>query len=131
MMDINISRLFKTINPKYYSASRAELGENAGSITWQNAIDAAPNYLKSSEKRAEFKSYMQGFGAWSQSEIKAWSVKECNALLLQLISGDIRDAGLDTTNPNWQQYQADSEAGRISGRLFCGDGGQVFYYIGD
>lgn len=129
-MEVNITRLFKTINPKYYSASVAELGNDAGSITWQNSLDAAPRLLKSKDQLSEFREYMQGFGAWSESEIKAWSVKECNALLLQLIAGDIREAGLDTKNPDWQQYQADSESGRISGNIYAADNGQVFYYIG-
>lgn len=130
-MEINITRLFKTINPKYYSASRAELGPDAGAITWNNAIDAAPRLLKSKDQLQAFAQYVYGFGAWSEAEIKAWSVKDCNALLLQLISGDIREADLDTLAPDWIKYQADSEAGRISGRLFCGIDGDIYYYIGD
>lgn len=129
-MEINITRLFETIEPEYYSASIAELGNDAGSITWKNAIAAAPRLLKGKEQLQEFAKYLLGFGAWSESEIKAWSVKECNALLLQLIAGDIREAGLDTKNPDWQQYKLDSEKGRISGRIYAADNGQVFYDIG-
>ena len=113
-----------------YSASVAELGNDAGKITWENSLDAAPRLLKSKDQLQEFAQYIRGFGAWTESEIKAWTVKECNALLLQLIAGDIREAGLDTKNPNWQQYELDSEKGRISGNIYAADNGQVFYYIG-
>ena len=130
-MEIKITRLFKTIDPKQYSASRAELGENAGSITWKNAIDATPSFLKTANDMQVFRDYMRSFGAWSDSEMKAWSKKECNALLLQLISGDIREADLNTLAPDWVKYQADSEAGRISGRIFCGADNEIYYYIGD
>ena len=130
-MELKITSLFKTINPKCYSASRAELGPDAGAITWNNAIDAAPRLLKTKDQLQEFAQYMHGFGAWGEAEIKAWSVRECNALLLQLISGDIREADLDTMAPDWIKYQADSEAGRISGRLFCGTDSEIYYYIGD
>lgn len=130
-MELKITRLFKTINPKSYSASQAEIGPDAGAITWNNAIDAAPTLLKTADHLRDFRHYMKGFGAWSDAEIKAWSKRECNALLLQLISGDIREADLDTLAPDWVKYQADSEAGQISGRLFCGTDGEVYYYIGD
>lgn len=130
-MELKITRLFKTINPKSYASSQAELGPDAGRITWNNAIDAAPALLKTSIDLRAFRDYMHGFGAWPDAEIKAWSKRECNALLLQLISGDMREADLDTKAPDWVKYQADSEAGQISGRLFCGTDGEVYYYIGD
>lgn len=130
-MELKITRLFKTINPKYYSASHAELGQDAGAITWNNAIDAAPALLKTSNDLREFRDYMNGFGAWSDAEIKAWSKRECNALLLQLISGDMREADLDTKAPDWVKYQADSEAGRIGGNMYPGIDGEIYYYIGD
>jgi len=130
-MNIIISRLFKTIKPEYYSASCAELGENAGRITWENAMEACPRLLKSSGQLSDFKKYMAGFGAWDDVEIAKWTSRECNALLLQLIAGDIREAGVDTKNPNWNKYQVDSEAGIIHGNMYRGDDGQVYYYIGD
>ena len=48
-----------------------------------------------------------------------------------MISGDIREAALDTDEPDWNQYQKDSEAGRISGRIFKGSDAQVYYYVGE
>lgn len=73
----------------------------------------------------------QIFLSWDDVEIAKWTSRECNALLLQLIAGDIREAGVDTKNPNWNKYQVDSEAGIIHGNMYRGDDGQVYYYIGD
>lgn len=126
-MELNINHLFKTINPAHYSASQAELGPDAGPITWANAIDAAPNLLDSADKMREFKDYMRDFGAWSDAEINAWSQKECNALLLQLIAGDIRESGLDTSNPDWSEYQQQAEQGTVAGYLFHGIDGNIYY----
>ena len=130
-MELKITRLFKTINPRYYSASCAEIGQDAGAVTWQNAIDAAPRLLNTKEKLQAFAQHIRGFGAWSDAEIGKMSVKHCNALLLQMIAGDIREAGLNTKSPDWTKYQEESEAGQISGRMFEGTDGQIYYYLGD
>ena len=39
-MDIDITEFFNNAEPFEYSASAAELGDNAGRITWQNACNA-------------------------------------------------------------------------------------------
>ena len=132
-MELNITHFFNDAAPMDYSASRAEIGNDAARSTWQAACDDSEDYpmLDSDEKREEFRRYVKGFGAWSADEIAAWSNQELNALLIQMVSGDIREASLDTDAPDWEQYQKDSEDGRISGRIFKGDDSQIYYYIGD
>lgn len=132
-MELNITRFFQDAAPMDYSASQAEIGEDAARSTWQAACDDSEDYmmLDSEEKREEFRRYVKGFGAWSDDEIRAWSDSELNALLIQMISGDIREGSLDTDDPDWDQYQKDSEEGRVSGRIFKGDDSQVYYYVGD
>ena len=116
-----------------YSASVAEIGYNAARSTWQAAVDDSDDYLMldSDEKREEFRRYVKGFGAWTEDEIRAWSDQELNALLIQMIAGDIREAKLDTDNPDWEQYEKDSEAGRVAGRIFKGSDSEIYYYIGE
>jgi len=87
--------------------------------------------LDSEEKREDFRCYVKTFGAWSEDEIRAWSDQELNALLIQMISGDMREADLDADAPDWDKYQQDSESGRISGRIFKGDDSQIYYYVGE
>lgn len=132
-MELNISAFFRTAAPMDYSASVAEIGNDAARSTWQAACDDSEDYpmLDTEEKREEFRRHVNGFGAWSEEEIRSWTDSELNALLIQMIAGDIREGSLDTENPDWDQYQKDSEAGRISGHLFKGIDGEIYYYIGD
>jgi hypothetical protein len=132
-VELNITRFFNDAAPMDYSASIAEIGNDAARSTWRAACDDSEDYpmLDSDEKREEFRHYIESFGAWSEDEIAAWSNQELNALLIQMVSGDIREASLDTDEPDWAQYQKDSEDGRISGRIFKGDDSQIYYYVGD
>jgi hypothetical protein len=129
-MELNITRFFQDAAPMDYSASVAEIGQDAARSTWNAAIEDSDDYLMldSEEKREEFRQYVKGFGAWEENEIRAWSDKELNALLIQMISGDIREASLDCEDPDWEQYEKDAESGRVSGNLFK-SGNDVYYSI--
>lgn len=134
-MEIDITDFFNECAPMDYSASRAEIGDNAGADTWRAACEAAPEWplLDTEEKRQAFRDHVRDFGAWSDEEIAGWSDDELTALLIQLIAGDIREAGLDTTAPDWEQYEKDCEAGQASGRLYGGPmstDGRIYYYLG-
>lgn len=74
-----------------YSASIMELGEDAAKITWENALDCEIDFIDSEEKEKEARDYIREFGAWSEEEITSWSRKELNALIIQFISGDLRE----------------------------------------
>lgn len=131
-MELNITDFFNNARPSYYSASAAELGDDAGRITWANAVDAAgqwPDWLDTEDARAEFRAYVKGFGAWDDAEIAAWTDEDLTALLIQLIAGDIRESGLQE-GKTWPEYLADSEAGRVPGNLYRAEDGGVFYYVG-
>jgi len=112
-MDINITRFYREAAPMDYSASVAEIGQDAGPSTWQAALDDAPDYnmLDTDEKREAFCEYVSGFGAWTDDEIAAWTDCEVNALFIQFISGDMREGNTD--------------------RLYVGDDMQAYYTIGD
>lgn len=131
-MELDITEFFESCNHADFSASVAELGKDAGRITWQASLEEAKStrLLKTPEQFAEFRLYMRDFGAWDEGEIAAWTEAECNALLIQLISGDIRGAGLDTSCPDWAEYEEGVEAGRYSGCIYQGDDGKVYYYVG-
>lgn len=92
-MELNISSLMARSADMYlYSASIAEIGEDAGVVTWQNAMDCVEdNPLVKEEDVGEFRDYLRTFGAWWDSEIDAYTIQECNALCLQLIAGEIRE----------------------------------------
>jgi hypothetical protein len=130
-MEINITQFFTSgeYSPMDYSASVAEIGNNAGKITWNNALESSEDYspLDTPEKIEAFRGYIQEFGAWSEEEITDWTVTECSALFYQLVSGDIREAGLDLDNPDWEEYEANDN---ISHNIFSGIDGEIYYYLG-
>lgn len=134
-MEIDITDFFNECAPMDYSASVAEIGRDAGRVTWTAAVEDAPDWplLDTEEKRQAFRDHAAGFGAWSEEEIAAWSDDELTALFIQMVAGDIREAGLDTAAPDWEQYEKDCEGGQASGRLYGGPmstDGRIYYYLG-
>lgn len=129
-MELNITNIVNNTDPFNYSASNAELGPNAGKITW-NAANRDADELLSGENfdREAYDKYFKGFGAWDKAERDAMSDTEFRALMLQFIAADMRDADIhpNMTDEEWAAYEASDNAGRI-GR---GDDGQVYYYIGE
>ncbi len=133
-MEINITRFFNEAYPSDYSASVAEIGNNAGADTWRAACDDSADYmmLDDDDKRQAFREYVKGFGAWDDEEIAEWSDIELNALLLQMISGEIREFR-ELADSDWQQWQELAERGQVTGNLYSGSlstDGKVYYYIG-
>lgn len=120
-----------------YSASVAEIGNDAGPSTWRAACDDAPDYpiLDTEDKREAFRAFVRNSGGWSDDEVAAWSDSELTALLIQWISGDMREPvgfelGPDTTPEQWADYETQSREGNCAGRIFRADDGRVFFYIG-
>lgn len=130
-MDIDITDFFETARPLDYSASAAELGRDAGKITWGNAVRDSADYmlLDTEEKREEWRDDVRGFGAWEEEEIAAWSDEELNALFIQFISGDIREMRALCAD-NWDEFERLVEQGTCSGRLSRDADGRVWFYVG-
>jgi len=130
-MELNITDFFNMAQPSYYSASAAELGEKVSHRTWRNAVNEAgqwPDWLDTEDKRDEFRAYVRTFGAWTDEEIAAWTDKELTALLIQMISGDIRESGLHD-GESWADYEEGAQAGRVPGNIGRADNGEIFYYV--
>lgn len=145
-MEIEITRLFSwqggtEFIPSNYSASQCEKGPDAGRITWEEANDDSAEFmfLDTAEKREAMRKHVRGFGAWDDEEIAAWSDLELNALFLQMVAGDIRESAMDgkpgiiaNTRAAWRQYEKDSEAGHVAGRIGKGiKRGTIWYYLGE
>ena len=136
-MEINITEFFNSIEPHYYSASRAELGDNAGAITWNNALDRAEDadLLDNEEKVDAFKQFVSESGGWTWDEINALSHTELNALFIQWISGDMREGGLHSgmTEDEWREYESLTKEGQCSGNIYGGPlsvDGQIYFCLG-
>jgi len=132
-MEVNITHFFNTAAPMDYSASVAEIGNDAGAATWGAAVeDSAGNMLLDTEdKRDAFRSHIAGFGAWSDAEVAAWTEVELNALFMQMISGDMREAdiGPESTADDWIKYEERVHAGQCGGNIFRATDGEVYYSL--
>lgn len=133
-MEIDITSFVMGAGPSEYFGSIAERGPNAAKETWGNALGRAlvpPPMLADGEALQAFRDHMRGFGAWDDDEISAWSDQECNALFIQIVSGDMREMGLGACAADefdWEAYRTENDGG--NGRLFA-SGSQYFYYLGD
>ena len=132
-MEINITHMVDDLHHMpCLSGSIMELGANAAEFTWSNSLSYAEDrpLLKTSLEIQFAKRYFETFGAWEHEDISAWSTEETNALLIQLIAGDIREMeGL-----TWEQYRRNAEAGQVTGRIFRDEVNgslQYFYYVGE
>lgn len=130
-MEININKYFENeLRPSDFSASCAELGQDAGALTWAYANEESQDtvLLTTFEQFAAFIEYMESCG---MDEIELMNGMELNALFIQLISGDIRESiGLDQTPIDWEGYEKDCEQGRNSANIFKGTDNNIYYYLG-
>lgn len=135
-MEINITRFFHDADPSEYSASIAETGlKDIGKRTWNAAKEtgAETPLLTTPEEIAALRLYVKDFGAWSEEEIAAWDDAECNALFIQLVSGDMRDADLgkgeELTADDWAAYEERAHKGQCAGNIFRADNGEIYYSL--
>jgi len=90
-MEIEITQLLEK-DMFTFSHSRAEGGENAGPETWNAAMNGPRPLLKTPEEFEAFRDFVKDSGGWSEEEIAAWNENELQALFLQWIAGDTREA---------------------------------------
>lgn len=126
-MELDITDFFERGSHIEFSASNAELNcYDSGERTWQNTLLVSSIYfiLDTEAKKASVRAHLLGFGAWHKHEIYAWADKELNAVFLQLVAGDIREAGIDTECPDWAGYADEGLS-----NLYVGIDGRVYYTI--
>lgn len=134
-MEIDVTDLFKEDEPHLYSASMFELGERAGKITWDNAIEASETFsFVTRETRPDIVAFVKSAGAWSLDEIAGWTDVELNALLIQWVAGDMREGetyALDDNGEwNWNAYYEAAQAGHVASRLYENNG-RIYYDLSE
>jgi hypothetical protein len=132
-MEINITKFFNEAAPMDYSASAAEIGQDAAADTWRAACDDAPDYnmLDTDEKRDAFRAFVRDSGGWSAVEIQTWSDMKLNALFMQCIAGDMREARLhaNMTGHEWEAYTKRVRNGDVWGNIFRADDGEIYFSL--
>jgi hypothetical protein len=127
--EIDCTPLFASpgFDPWDCSNSVANLGQNAGKLTWQASQSHAPALVLTEEQKEEFRDFVRSSGGWTREEIAAWSDTELTALCVQWISGDIRngfgdDLPDDPAEWDWADYKEQAERGAVSSTLYPHDG---------
>ena len=141
-MEIDITDYIRSTEHGDISASQAELGADAGRITWSNAMREAKRkpMLQTEEEIDALRGWARESGGWTRKEISAWGDTECNSLFCQIVSGDWRQledlCADDDGEIDWGYAQGLSEQGTIGGNLYRCDipdhaeFGRLFYYLG-
>lgn len=127
----NITAFFSDADHFNISGSRVEHGQDAARITWNNAKEASAefNYLDTEAKQDAMRRHLKEMG-FSEADDEH-SPAELNALLLQCIAGDIREVpDMEPGAWDWDAYAGMCENGTLAGRMYRGDDGDVYYYIG-
>jgi hypothetical protein len=131
-MEIEITSLIEMHAPGL-SASRMELGDNAGKITWQAAKEQAEEtpLLDTPEKLDAMRDFARASGGWDTEEVATWDAEEVNALFLQWIAGDVRELGADTlAGIDWAEAEEMQRGGQASSNIYQGDNGKLYFYLG-
>lgn len=135
-MELDITEFFNACAPMDFSASVAEIGNDAGPTTWRAACEESENLnlLNTDEKREAFKAFVRSSGGWTAAEIAAWSDLELQALCIQWIAGDMREPcgfelNSESTDAEWSDYEQQCESGKCAGRIFRGDNGRVYFSL--
>ena len=142
MAEIDITAFFYDGDHFEFSHSRAEGGQNAGPDTWRAAMAEAAStpLLTTPDELEAMRDWARSTGAWDDAERASWPPAEINALFLQMVSGDIREAfpngTEDLTDEDWADYERRAEEGQCSGGIYrvieeeIGEE-HVYYYLGD
>jgi len=133
--DIITSESFHT---RELSNSIANSGlQNIGQATWNNANEKAKEELiQKAFKDIETEGlmdYFREYGAWTDGELLEHGKAGLISLTLQFIASDLQEAGIedwqDVESFDWQQYEEDCQAGQLSGNLFKGDDGRIYFSL--
>lgn len=128
MAMIDVTPILKA-RVKRMSASQSELGVEAGRITWATCMRFARRHpIITDENRDDVRDHFKAYGAWSRSEINGWTDTQLAAMVWQEAAADMRHFR-EECKGSLAKYQADCEAGRISGRLWV-DGETAHFYAG-
>jgi hypothetical protein len=125
-MEVNVTAIMQdpAILPTL-SGSAFELGDEAGDITWNNAVRFAKAHplLNSGEEIRQLTEYLLTFGAWDRPELESMGVTSLLALLVQMVAGDARE---------YLASDTDGEYREAGGRLYQNDEGtEWFFYVGE
>jgi len=131
-MKIDVTDFLASTDCSMLSGSVAELGDNAGRITWQNSIDAVKGFnpLPDGDALQEFREWLKPWGGWDDAEIAAMSDEHLRALCAQWIAGDWRECfDCDPDAVDWKDYEIRASEGNCPGSFYRNDAGRIIWQM--
>ena len=135
MPAIDITKFFNACpTPRRLSGSVAELGTHAAQVTWSASFEHDVPVLLHADDYEAFRAFVVASGGWDDEEVESMAACELQALARQWVAGDMREpVGFELTPASdaaqWAEYARQASEGNVSGRLFRGDDGRVFWDI--
>ena len=130
MMDIDVTDFLASTDCDMLSGSVAELGPNAGQITWTNSIEASKGFnpLPDGDALQEFREWLKPWGAWDDAEIAAMSDEHLRALCVQWIASDWRECfewPEHVDGPDWEFDESMASDGQCPSSFYRNDVGRI------
>lgn len=111
-MTFKVRELFGDIPADLLSGSCAELGPDAGAITWRWALQCAEHsedlFRDAGCDYAELADHFRAYGAWEDAEVDGWSERELRAMAIQEMAADYRTQAEDDGEVSRHAYDADT-----------------------
>ena len=127
--EIDVTSIFASpgFDPWDCFNSVANLGNQAGRLTWEASKQSAHLLTLSEGQKEAFREFVRDSGGWEDEEIAAWSDEELTTLCVQWIAGDIREGfgdgvSNDPAEWDWEDYDERAERGAVSSTLYLHDG---------
>lgn len=91
----DVSKMFDAHDPWDVSNSIANLGQRAGEITWENALEIArkrDEWLRSPVEEAceGMREWCRDTGAWDEDELAGYTVDDLLGMFVQNVAGELR-----------------------------------------
>lgn len=92
----DLGKMFDHREPWDCSNSVANLGPNAGKLTWESAVEVAQNHAAwlvspLADACTGMQEWARSCGAWDSADIESWTEVECLALFVQNIAAELRN----------------------------------------
>ena len=132
MMDIDVTDFLASTDCSMLSGSVAELGDNAGRITWANSIEASKEFnpLPDADALQEFREWLKPWGGWDDAEIAAMSDDHLRALCVQWIASDWRECfDCDPDAVDWKDYEIRASEGTCPSSFYRNDAGRIIWQM--
>ena len=129
-MKIDVTDFLASTDCSMLSGSVAELGDNAGRITWQNSINTVKEFnpLPDDAALQEFRDWLRPWGGWDDAEIAAMSDEHLRALCVQWIASDWRECfDCDSNAADWADYETRASEGQCPSSFYRDDTGRIFW----